>query len=26
LLEKAGLNDYIKLLEEKEKDGTTIRF
>lgn len=25
LLEKAGLNDYIKLIEKKEKEGTTIR-
>lgn len=26
LLEKAGLDDYIKLIEKKEKEGTTIRF
>jgi putative aldouronate transport system substrate-binding protein len=26
LLEKAGLNDYIKLINEKEKAGTTIKF
>lgn len=26
LLEKAGLNDYIKLIEKKEKEGTTIRY
>ncbi|WP_053367723.1 extracellular solute-binding protein [Bacillus sp. FJAT-27245] len=25
-LEKAGLNKYIKLIEEKEQDGTTIKF
>ncbi len=26
LLEKSGLNEYIKLIEKKEKEGTTIRF
>ncbi|MEC1524501.1 extracellular solute-binding protein [Neobacillus niacini] len=26
LLEKSGLEDYIKLIEKKEKEGTTIRF
>ena len=26
LLEKSGLNEYIELIEEKEKEGTTIRF
>jgi putative aldouronate transport system substrate-binding protein len=26
LLEKSGLDDYLKLIEKKEKEGTTIRF
>ncbi len=26
LLEKSGLNDYIKILEDKEKEGTTIKY